>query len=74
MKAGFVAAAAAALAGSASAAHRHMHGHEQLFANKRGTEMCVPSCTTIYTTIYGEPTSTITLPAALQRIPKSTSY
>ena len=53
MKGGFAVAAVAALATGANAvSHRHAHG---LFA-KRGHEVCVPSCTTIYTTITGEAT------------------
>ncbi|ROT39711.1 glycoside hydrolase [Sodiomyces alkalinus F11] len=45
---------AAAAAGASASAHRHAH---RMFA-KRGTdaEVCVPSCTTVYTTIYGEAT------------------
>ncbi|KND90292.1 putative beta-glucosidase btgE [Tolypocladium ophioglossoides CBS 100239] len=57
MKGGFAAAALAALAGGVSAAH-HRHGHDNLFA-KRGNEtgeICVPGCTTIWTTITGAPT------------------
>ncbi len=52
-----MAAAAAALVGGASAAHGHRHAHNALF-EKRGQaegEVCVPSCTTIYTTITGPP-------------------
>ncbi|KAH7326506.1 glycoside hydrolase superfamily [Stachybotrys elegans] len=55
---GTVAVAVAALAGGAAAHVGHRHGHE-LFARKRGQlleEVCVPGCTTIYTTITGEPT------------------
>lgn len=50
---GFAAAALAAMATGATAInHRHAH---QLF--KRGeAEMCTPGCTTIYTTVTGEPT------------------
>lgn len=51
---------AAALAGAATAAHGqgHRRAHD-LFARGDGAygeESCVPSCTTIYSTIYGEPT------------------
>ena len=53
MKGGYV-AAVAAMAGGASA-HAHRRAHESFFA-KRGAEVCVPSCTTIYSTITGEPT------------------
>ncbi|PNY23937.1 beta-glucosidase btgE [Tolypocladium capitatum] len=56
MKGGIAAAAVAALAGGVSAAH-HRHGHDHLFA-KRGSEtgVCVPTCTTIWTTITGAAT------------------
>ncbi|TQN74168.1 putative beta-glucosidase btgE [Colletotrichum shisoi] len=52
---GSILAVAAAVGGVSAAAHRHSHG--ELF--KRGADqasVCVPGCTTIYTTIYGEPT------------------
>ncbi|GKT75367.1 exo-beta-glucosidase [Colletotrichum tofieldiae] len=52
---GSIFAVAAAVGGVSAAAHRHAHG--ELF--KRGADqasVCVPGCTTIYTTIYGEPT------------------
>ncbi|OLN81003.1 putative beta-glucosidase btgE [Colletotrichum chlorophyti] len=55
MKGSILAAAAAAVGGVSAAHHRHAHG--ELF--KRGADqasVCVPGCTTIYTTIYGEPT------------------
>ncbi|KAH8878854.1 glycoside hydrolase [Thozetella sp. PMI_491] len=58
MKATLV-AVAAVLAGTASASH-HRHEHKNLFARgafeKKGndSEVCVPGCTTIYTTITGE--------------------
>lgn len=58
MKGGFAAAAIAAMASGANAvAHRHAHAH-QLFAKHatNQTEVCVPGCTTIWTTIIGEPT------------------
>ncbi|KAK2026118.1 glycoside hydrolase [Colletotrichum zoysiae] len=54
---GSLLAVAAAVGGVSAAAHRHAHAHGQLF--KRGADqasVCVPGCTTIYTTIYGEPT------------------
>ncbi|KAL0939269.1 exo-beta-glucanase [Colletotrichum truncatum] len=55
MKGSIFAAAAAAISGATAASH-HRHAHGELF--KRGAEasVCVPGCTTIYTTIYGEPT------------------
>ncbi|GKT41886.1 putative beta-glucosidase C [Colletotrichum spaethianum] len=52
---GSILAVAAVVGGVSAAAHRHAHG--ELF--KRGADqasVCVPGCTTIYTTIYGEPT------------------
>ncbi|POR35628.1 Putative beta-glucosidase btgE [Tolypocladium paradoxum] len=57
MKAGFAAAALAALAGGVRAAH-HRHGHDLLFAKRANEagEVCVPACTTIWTTITGAPT------------------
>jgi len=59
MKAATVATAAAALVGGASAHGSHRQAHRALF-EKRGYgetgEICVPECTTIYSTIYGEPT------------------
>jgi exo-beta-1,3-glucanase (GH17 family) len=57
MKGSTFAAAAAAMAGSAAAArlhHRHAGAHE-LFRKDDGS-MCLPECTTIYSTFYGEPT------------------
>ncbi|KAL9946077.1 hypothetical protein D7B24_000164 [Verticillium nonalfalfae] len=54
MKGSLILAAAAAAGVSASSAHRHAHG---LFKRtNNGTEVCLPGCTTIYKTIYGEPT------------------
>ncbi|KAM0281931.1 hypothetical protein ACHAQH_003277 [Verticillium albo-atrum] len=53
MKGSLIIAAAAAAGVSASNAHRHAHG---LFKRTNGTEVCLPGCTTIYKTIYGEPT------------------
>lgn len=54
MKGGIV-AAVAAMAGGAAANVHHRHAHD-LFANKRGSEQGV--CTTVWTTITGEPTRT----------------
>lgn len=54
MKGGFAVAAVAAMAHGASAIN-HRHGHE-LFHKKAEMESC--GCTTIYTTITGEPTRT----------------
>ncbi|KAK3994980.1 family 17 putative glycoside hydrolase [Cladorrhinum sp. PSN332] len=69
MKATVLAAAAAVLAGGASA-HNHRHAHRGLFEKRGGlkneTDVCVPTCTTIYSTIYGEATW-------IQPPPKSTS-
>lgn len=55
MKGGIAAAAVAAMATGVQAAYpNHRHAHN-LF--KRGVdEVCVPSCTTVWTTYYGEPT------------------
>jgi hypothetical protein len=57
MKAAAVATAAAALVGGASA-HRNAHRHAHLFEKKGYAtgETCVPGCTTIWKTVYGEPT------------------
>ncbi|KAH6604674.1 glycoside hydrolase family 17 [Trichoderma cornu-damae] len=57
MKGAFAAAAVAALTGAASASRGHRHAHE-LFAVKRQQtgDVCVPGCTTIWSTITGEPT------------------
>ncbi|KAK2006786.1 glycoside hydrolase [Colletotrichum eremochloae] len=59
---GSILAVAAAVGGVSAAAHRHAHG--ELF--KRGADqasVCVPGCTTIYTTIYGEPTRMFLTPS-----------
>ncbi|GFP56296.1 hypothetical protein ACSS6W_006540 [Trichoderma asperelloides] len=57
MKGTIAAAAVAALAGTANASHGHRHAHE-LFAAKRHQtgDVCVPGCTTIWSTVTGEPT------------------
>lgn len=68
MKATVLAAAAAVLAGGANA-HNHRHAHRALFEKRAGlkeADVCVPTCTTIYSTIYGEATW-------VQPPPKSTS-
>ncbi|KAL6402926.1 putative beta-glucosidase btgE [Ilyonectria robusta] len=54
MKGTVAAAAVAVLASGAQAAYPHHRRAHDLF--KRGEESCVPGCTTIWTTIYGEPT------------------
>ncbi|KAM0563928.1 hypothetical protein ACHAPJ_000136 [Fusarium lateritium] len=54
MKGGLAAAAVAAMATGAQAAYPHHRRAHELF--RRGGEVCVPSCTTIWTTYYGEPT------------------
>ncbi|ROW14789.1 hypothetical protein VPNG_03772 [Cytospora leucostoma] len=46
---------AAALLGGASA-HVHRRGHELFHKRSNDTEVCVPGCTTTYTTITGQPT------------------
>ncbi|KAF4982976.1 hypothetical protein FDECE_17410, partial [Fusarium decemcellulare] len=53
MKGGIAAAAVAAMATGAHAAYPHHRRAHDLF--RRG-EVCVPSCTTIWSTYYGEPT------------------
>ncbi|OIW35232.1 glycoside hydrolase [Coniochaeta ligniaria NRRL 30616] len=66
MKAAFLAAAAAVLTGGASAGHvQHRHAHDLFKAGKRAndTSVCVPGCTTIYSTITG-PAGLYTPPAA----------
>ncbi|EHK45534.1 glycoside hydrolase family 17 protein [Trichoderma atroviride IMI 206040] len=57
MKGTIAAAAVAAFAGAANASHGHRHAHE-LFAAKRAQtgDVCVPGCTTIWSTVTGEPT------------------
>ncbi len=52
LKGFYVLAAVAALDGVEAGRHRHAH---ELFHEKRGIEgeTCLPSCTTIYTTITG---------------------
>lgn len=63
MKATVLATAAAMVAGGVSAAgsHGHRQAHRALF-DKKGLDsnngVCVPSCTTIYSTITGEATRT----------------
>ncbi len=60
MKAAVVAAAAAMLAGGVSAGRSHGHRQAHAMFEKRGLEadVCTPGCTTIYSTITGEMTST----------------
>ncbi|KAK1986551.1 glycoside hydrolase superfamily [Colletotrichum cereale] len=74
---GSILAVAAAVGGVSAAAHRHAHAHGELF--KRGPDMasvCVPGCTTIYTTIYGEPTlvphKPSSMPAVVPSAPATT--
>ncbi|PHH88609.1 hypothetical protein CDD83_7323 [Cordyceps sp. RAO-2017] len=57
MKGGIAAAALAALTGGVQAAY-HGHGHGHIFAKRHnGTgEICVPGCTTVWSTITGEAT------------------
>ncbi|KAB5536408.1 glycoside hydrolase [Coniochaeta sp. 2T2.1] len=72
MKATFVAAAAALLAGGASAGHvQHRHAHDLFKYAKRAndTGVCVPGCTTIYSTITG---SAIWVPTPAPTTSKST--
>ncbi|KAK4250834.1 glycoside hydrolase [Corynascus novoguineensis] len=60
MKAAVMAAAAAVLAGGVSANRVHGHRHAHALFQKRdaANDVCTPGCTTIYTTITGEPTRT----------------
>jgi len=61
MKSAIVAAAAAVLAEGVAASHvHHRHAHDMFKKRAYPTEgeVCVPGCTTIYTTITGEPTRT----------------
>lgn len=44
---------AAALLGGASA-HVHRRGHELFHKRTNDTEVCIPGCTTTYTTITGD--------------------
>ncbi|KAL2756757.1 glycoside hydrolase family 17 protein [Sodiomyces alcalophilus JCM 7366] len=51
---GSILLAAAAAAGASASAHRHAH---RMFAKRvTDADICVPSCTTVWTTIYGEAT------------------
>ena len=54
---GSVAAAAAALLTGASAHRVHRNAHEVF--HKRNPEVCKPTCTTVTTTLTGEPTCTL---------------
>ncbi|AEO54157.1 glycoside hydrolase family 17 protein [Thermothelomyces thermophilus ATCC 42464] len=57
MKAAVMAAAAAVLANGVSAARVHGHRHAHALFKRGDTgEVCTPGCTTIYSTITGEPT------------------
>lgn len=69
MKGTIAAAAVAALAGTANASHGHRHAHE-LFAAKRHQtgDVCVPGCTTIWSTVTGEPTCMLIGNDILQQI------
>ncbi|KAF4454366.1 hypothetical protein F53441_3123 [Fusarium austroafricanum] len=62
MKGGLAAAAVAALATGAQAAYPHHRRAHEMF--RRGGEVCVPTCTTIWTTYYGEPTLVPNPPSA----------
>ncbi|KAL6906869.1 glycoside hydrolase family 17 protein [Trichoderma evansii] len=70
MKGTIAAAAVAAFAGAANASHGHRHAHE-LFAAKRAQtgEVCVPGCTTIWSTVTGEPTWVPAPPPATSAAP-----
>ncbi|KAK3310378.1 exo-beta-1,3-glucanase [Chaetomium strumarium] len=56
MKATVLATAAAMVGVSAAASHGHRHLHRGLFEKKDTEAVCTPGCTTIYSTITGEPT------------------
>ena len=58
MKGTFAVAATAALAGAANASAHRRHAHEAFhgFDKKDTNGTCVPECTTIYSTWYGEAT------------------
>jgi hypothetical protein len=56
MKATVLATAAAMVGVSAAASHGHRHLHRALFEKKDTEAVCTPGCTTIYSTITGEPT------------------
>ncbi|KAF4495177.1 beta-glucosidase btge [Fusarium agapanthi] len=62
MKGGLAAAAVAAMATGAQAAYPHHRRAHEMF--RRGGEVCVPTCTTIWTTYYGEPTLVPNPPSA----------
>lgn len=56
MKASVAAVAAVAgVANAAAHAHNHRRAHD-MFARRAGLESCVPECTTVWETFYGEPT------------------
>lgn len=70
MKATVLAAAAAVLAGGASAASRHGHRHAHALFEKKSDgagKECVESCTTIYSTVTGEPTRRFCRQPSLER-------
>jgi hypothetical protein len=52
MKAAFV---AAMLAAGVSANHNHRHAHDLFKLVKKDASVCIPTCTTYYTTITGSP-------------------
>ncbi|KAK4242349.1 hypothetical protein C8A03DRAFT_29443 [Achaetomium macrosporum] len=56
MKAAVLATAAAMVGVSTAASHGHRHLHRALFEKKDTEAVCTPGCTTIYSTITGEPT------------------
>ncbi|KAM0197999.1 hypothetical protein ACHAPI_004327 [Fusarium lateritium] len=62
MKGGLAAAAVAAMATGAQAAYPHHRRAHDMF--RRGGEVCVPTCSTIWTTYYGEPTLVPNPPSA----------
>lgn len=60
MKGTFAVAATAALAGAASASAHRRHAHDLFHGLEKKDATCVPGCTTIYSTWYGEATRTST--------------
>ncbi|KAH9909396.1 glycoside hydrolase family 17 protein [Xylariomycetidae sp. FL2044] len=58
MKSSVAVAAVAAVAGARASNNHHRHAHDIFHLNQRGADngTCVPGCTTIYSTWYGEAT------------------
>lgn len=45
---------AAALVGAANAGSHHAHAHDLFHLARRNESVCVPGCTTVYTTVTGD--------------------